>query len=131
MSEPTRDDYFQAIGEVALEIAGEGAGKILIYAEVEDGQVAADLYFSSTPDVQFRFPTPVLEELILGFWDHERWREGGHEWRTLAFVIEDERFAVDLQFPEQLEPDEDIHDRRPGVLDKHFAGRTIDYSNPG
>ena len=131
MSDPTRDDYFQAIGEVALEIAGEGAGKILIYAEVEDGQVAADLYFASTPDVQFRFATPVLEDLILALWDHERWREGGQEWRTLAFVIEDERFAVDLGFPELLDPDEDIDDRRPGVIIRHFGDRLIDYSNPG
>lgn len=66
VEDSTMSDYFQRIGQVTMGIAGDDKAKILLYAEVEDGVISADLLFN-LPDeqiVHFRFATAELRELI-------------------------------------------------------------------
>ena len=42
---PTIEQLYQDIGAVAREVADDLAGKLLVYAEVEDGVISADIFY--------------------------------------------------------------------------------------
>lgn len=127
-------DFIQAIGAAALDQAGsEADGRVLVYAEVEDGALSADLFVEhvSVASVRYLFAGPDLEQAILDFWEQSKADPQAGEWRTLAYLIRpDGRFTMDLKYPDQVDPDEDVSDRRPPVLKAHFGDAKIDYSRP-
>jgi hypothetical protein len=122
---------YQEIGQATLSLAEGRTEKLLVYSEVEDGVISADVFYVSQADVvRFRFSPSSVKDLIYSFW--ERWKEqpGNHEWRTMSYVVDGGRFSIDLTYPDQINPNEDITVRRPQVIKKHFGDRTVDYSNP-
>jgi len=65
--------------------------------------------------------------LVYAYWEHSRLE---HEWRALSYVLENGRLAVDLSYPNDLNPNDDLSDRRPIAVGRAFPGLSIDYSNP-
>lgn len=129
---PNVDDFYQRIGEAAFDAASDAVGRLMIYAEIEDGAVSADLFYVDRPgNVRFRFCPKTLSDLIYGFW--EAWRDapGASEWRTMCYVVEDDgKFSIDLKYPEQIDENEGLSDRRPRVVASLFPGMTLDYGRP-
>ena len=126
------EQFYQDIGQAALAEAEDLAGKLVVYAEIEEDSVSADLlYVESAGKVRFRFCSGDLRDLLYAFWEAWRGVAGNEEWRTLAYVINDDgRFAMDIQYPDQLDEDEGLPERRPRVIAEHFDGMTVDYSRP-
>ncbi len=59
------NDVYQQIGRAALGCADDLAGKLLIYAEVEDGVISADLfYMNPSGKLRFRFCRQPMKNLI-------------------------------------------------------------------
>jgi hypothetical protein len=122
---------YQQIGQSALDLADGLAGKLLVYAEVEDGVISADLFYvKEGGTVRFRFSSKALQELLYTFW--EGWKEepGNREWRAMSYVVDGGKFKLDLTYPDQINADEDISDRRPLVVKKYFGDAKVDYSKP-
>jgi hypothetical protein len=46
-------------------------------------------------------------------------------------VIDEGAFKVELKFPEQVDEDEDLADRRPAAVRAVFGEGVVDYSSPG
>ncbi len=127
----TIEQLYPEIGRAALGLAEGLAGKLLVYAEVEDGVISADVFYVNQAGVvRFRFSPKPMQELIYSFW--ERWKEqpGNREWRAMSYVIEGGKFKIDLSYPDEINPDEDISERRPTVVKKHFGDMKVDYSKP-
>jgi hypothetical protein len=124
-------DYEQRIGQLAREIAGADAEKILIYSEVESGVISADLFFNSSKDetVRFRFASSELEEEIYCYWESSKSEIPGR-WRVMRYAITKGKFTIDFKFPEDVNPDEGLSDRRPIAVQECFGDAPIDYSNP-
>lgn len=132
------DPYFQEIGRLALEAAAEDAGKLLVYAELADGELDADIFFQD-PDsdlIQYRLAPPMLAAVIEAF--HAAWSAADPErtWRAMAFVIEDEGFRLDLTYGSEIEAledeaEDDISHRRPAKVREVFGEAMVDYSRPG
>ena len=125
------EDFYQQLGKAAVVLARDCAGKILVYAEVEDGVISADVFYLNTAgNVRYRFGSESLQELIYSFWEQWQKEPGNAEWRTLAFVVDAGKFAADLTYPDQIDPDEDVSERRPLIIKKYFGDTRVDYSNP-
>ncbi len=124
------ETLFQEIGAEALEMAPYSNGKLLIYSEVESGIISCDLFYINESNVvRYRFASDLLEDLVYKLW--ENWQKSGNqEWRTLAFIIEDGQFVMDIKYPDQIDESEDVSDRRPNVLKTHFGELKVDYSDP-
>jgi hypothetical protein len=125
------EQMYPEIGQAALDLADGLAGKLLVYAEVEDGVISADVfYLNQSGIVRFRFSPRPMQELIYSFW--EQWKEqpGNREWRTMSYVIDAGKFKIDLSYPDEINPDEDISERRPSVVKKYFGDLKVDYSKP-
>ena len=124
-------DAEQKIGRLALEMAEHAAERLLVYAEVEDEVISADLFYTTSVSegVRFRFASTALREEIYSFWD--AWRKDGKpEWRTMAYVMVGGKFSIDFLYEDQMKADEELHDRRPKVVREHFGDMKVDYSRP-
>jgi len=127
-------DPIQSIGTAALDQAGgDRDGRILIYAEVEEGAWSADLFVELGRDhgVRYLFAGPALERAVLEHWERSRADPQAGEWRTMTFLIHpDGRFTIELKYPDQVDPEQGVSERRPAVLRAHFGDARIDYSRP-
>ena len=126
------DNFYQAIAEEALASAQNIDGRLLVYSEIEDGVVSADLFYvqSSDSKIRFRFGSSQIKDLIVSFWEAWRGTPGNREWRVMTFVIEGGAFNIDFNYPDQIDEDEDLSDRRPRVIKRYFGDSLVDYSNP-
>ena len=88
----------QRIGQLALEMVEGPVDRLLVYAEVEDGVISVDVFYALllSEMVRFRFATPALQQAVYSLWEDAR-RQGSQEWRTMAYVVSDGRFTIDLQ----------------------------------
>ena len=123
---------YQQIGAEILSSLGDNMHKVLLYSEVEDGVISADLFFqpSSNHSVSFRFAPDSIKSLIYTFWSSGEESVQPNSWRILQYIVENGKFAVDLSYPDQLDHSEDLSDRRPRALANHFPGAKVDYSKP-
>lgn len=135
MNAPSPDsELVRSIATAALEQAGgDRDGRILIYAEVEEGAWSADLFveLGRAHGIRYLFGGPALERAILEHWEGSRADPQAGAWRTMAFLIHpDGRFTIELKYLDQVDPEQDVSERRPAVLRAHFGDARIDYSRP-
>jgi hypothetical protein len=124
------EQMYSEIGREALSIAGADlAGKLLVYAEAQDGVISADLAHASrqTGGVRIHVGPASLKRTVYDFWDLWRQNPQNREWRVMCYVIENGRFSIDLTYPDDLDPDEYLSDRRPRAIRKHFGAAEVDY----
>jgi len=109
----------QEIGNAALAVAQDIKGKLVIYAEVENGVVSADIFYVNYEGiVRFLFCPKPTKMLIYSFWD--QWKK--HPGKG--------RFKVNLIYPDKLNKNERVSDRRPLAVKKYFGDMKVDYSRP-
>lgn len=125
------EQLYQEIGQAALAVADGLAGKLLVYAEVEDGVISSDIFYVNMDGiVRFRFCPKPMQTLIYSLW--ERWKDNhdNQEWRVMCYVIENGKFGIDLIYSDQIKKNEDVSDRRPLAVRNYFGDMKIDYSKP-
>ena len=118
------ENHLQAIGS-AITGHPDFVSRAMLYAEVEDGVISADLFFEVADGVRFKFAPESLQEEVYAYWKHER---SEHEWRVLRYVVQDGRMSVDLRYPDEIGSGEDLSDRRPRAVAEVFPRLAIDYS---
>jgi hypothetical protein len=130
---PDFEAFYQDIGHLALGVASEEAVKIMVYAEMEDGSVSADVFYQEDdPDViHYRLSPPVLDAVLEAYWDACGREDPARAWRVLTYVIDEGAFKVELKFPEQVDENEDLAERRPAAVRAVFGEGVVDYSSPG
>ena len=126
------ESLYQEIGQEAINFADGLSGRLLIYAEVEEGTLSADMFYVSDASgrVRFRFCPKNIQGLIMNLWEEWKKYEGNREWRVLNYVIDDGKFSIDLSYPDQVNEDEELSDRRPLAVKKYFGDAEVNYKNP-
>ena len=126
------EKLYSLIGHAALRQADDLAGKLLVYAEVEEGVISADIFYVNRAGVvRFRFGSSAIQELIYSFWENWKSHPGNTEWRAMSMAIDGTHFNIDLTYPDQLNSQENILERRPELVMRHFGDLRVDYSDPG
>ena len=125
-------DHYQRIGQAALAVSGERVSKLLVYSEVEDGVVSADIFYQlqGRSTVDFRFAPPAMRELIYEYWQAGDKEIAPRSWAALKFVVEGGSFSTSFSYPDQFDSNEDLAERRPRAVAEYFPGVAIDYSAP-
>ena len=125
----TVEQLYQQIGRAATSLADDLAGKLLIYAEIEDGVISSDVFYvNQVGVVRFRLSPKPMRELIYSFWRQWKEQPGNRVWRTMAYVIDGKKFSIDLTYSDQINLDEDVAERRPAIVRKYFGDVAVDYS---
>ncbi len=120
---------YQEIGRESFAVAAEVQGKLLVYAEVEDGVISGSIFYEkgASRSVTFKFLSESLRGLIYSLWEAWSVQPGNAEWRAIAYLIHDGNFSIDLVYPEQISPDESLPERRLRVIHKYFGDVKVDY----
>ncbi len=128
----TIEDIYRQLGMYTLACAEELNGKLLIYAELEEGVISADMFYHEgiQKSVRFRFCPEEIRELIKELWKQWKNVKGNKEWRAMVFILENDKFSIEFIYPDQMSKDEELSDRRPRVVTDHFGTAKVDYSNP-
>ena len=120
-----------SIGEAATALCG-ATSTVLVYAEVDEDVISADLHFQPEGEdvVHFRFAPESLRDLIYEFWELGSDAVAPKSWAVLRFIVSAGKFTADLAYPDKLNPDEGVPERRSIVVRECFAGLKVDYSRP-
>ena len=125
-------DTYQSLAQKIIVFCEKNPQKALLYAEVSDGVISADLFFSfpSEKIVNFRFAPKYLKDDIYEFWRVGDEKIKPCSWATLSFIVENGQFKVAFMYPDQLDPNEELSDRRPRKIVEYFPDLPVDYSRP-
>jgi len=125
------EQLYQEIGRDALGIADSLAGRLLVYAEVQKGVVSADVFYVNTSGVvRYQFSPKPLQAVIYSFWEQWKAEPSNREWRIMSYLIDGGKFSLDLVYPDQIDENEELSDRRPRAIKKYFGDTKVDYSRP-
>ncbi|MBE7157679.1 MAG: hypothetical protein INR62_04465 [Rhodospirillales bacterium] len=127
------EELYQVVGRLALANAPGLSGKLLVYAEVQQGVIESGMFYERDVKriVTFRYCTDELEDRLYELW--ERWKEtpGNAPWFGLTYLVQDNKLQIDLLYPEQVNAREGLLDRRPRLVKQYFGDVKIDFSTPG
>lgn len=125
-------DHYQLLGQELMASCSATPAKALLYAEVEDGAISADVFFQlpTSATVLFRFAPEALRDRIYEFWESGENNIAPRSWAVIQFLVEAGRFTTDLTYPEQLDPEEGLPERRLRAIAKWFPGLVVDYTKP-
>jgi len=115
------EGLFQEIGLEAVAVAGDDlAGRLLVYAEVADGVISADLFYKTREGpVRLVLGPRPLKEIIYELWEQWKAQPGNGEWRVMSYVVDKEgKLTVDITYPDDLDKEEGLEDRRPKAVNK-------------
>src|SRR6187431_1804662 len=109
--------FLEAVLAKTVSDAGPNS-RVLLYAEVADGVISADLLWHppSEPKVLFRFASNQLKNLVYALWEHGAESIPAKSFAAIALVIENGAFTADLKYPNEFKKKEALSDRRPRVI---------------
>ena len=125
MLSPDIDSYYNRIGIEALALAPEESGKVLVYSEIESGMSTCGIFYQSGSDITSLKCSRRLDDLIYDFWEAWKSRPDYSEWRGISFSIVNTQFDVSFIYPESIDEDEPIWERRPRIVRSFFGDLNI------
>lgn len=123
------DGELGRIREQAVALAPDLNGRLLVYAEADDGTVSASIFYASIRGtVRFRYCPFPIEDLIYSHW--MVCADGSKKWSVMCMVVDGSCAQIEYVKPDQLIEDEYEFDRRPRAVAKYFGRADVDYSSP-
>ena len=121
----------QLVGTALQAQCPRDVRKVLLYAEIEEGVVAASVFFeTATNGLQFRYASDELERLTYEFWEVGSGSILPKSWRAIEYALVGQKLTVDLTYREEFKANEGEHERRPKVIARQFPGLNPNFSNP-
>jgi hypothetical protein len=142
MSAMSVEDLFQEIGREALAVAGDDlAGRLLVYAEVEDRVISADLLYKNREgDVRLVLGPSPLDDLVYELWQRWKAQPGNEEWRVMSYMVDnvdvdnvgkDADMKIHLTYPEDVDEEEaDMGVLRDRAVKKYFGDVKVIWTEP-
>lgn len=127
------EDLFQEVGREAVAVAGDDlGGMLLVYAEVEDRVISADLLYKNRKgDVQLVLGPSPLDDIVYELWERWKAEPGNQEWRVMSYIVDKGgKLTIDLIYPDDVDEEEDVTDRRPRAVKKYFGDVKIIRPDP-
>lgn len=125
----TISQLLQEIGSEAVSEADGLGGRLLLYAEVEEGAMSADIvYLTASRRLRLKFASHHLQDLIRELWRESAKQPPHHSWCAMEYVVDGGQFNLDFKYPDQVNIRQDLRPRRKRVVRAHFNGRDdMDY----
>lgn len=113
------------IGAVAAEMVGGDPDGLYIFAELTPGRIHAGVFKDEGRSVRYYDPTEELTDLILEAWEMESAKR--MRWTVMEYEVRGTEFDVKLIYPEELNPAEDLTDRRRAGLKRRYGDKPVIY----
>jgi len=113
------------IGQLLAEDADYPLEGTLLYAEVDWGYVAPSIFKDVGDRIVYRDPDlDRLGDALLDLWKAQ---ESEKRWTEIEYVIRDGKFHASFTYPDEIDPDEGMLDRRRRIVAKHFGDKPTVY----
>lgn len=125
MAETESERLLTEIGELLMEDDEYPSEPTLLYAELDFNFVGESIFKELGNQLVFRWPlNERLMYALLELWEAQGARD---RWSELEFVLRDGRFEVTYFYPDEIDPEEDLIERRERALRRHFGDKPIVY----
>jgi hypothetical protein len=72
-----------------------------------------------------------LKEFVYELWQRWKAQPGNEEWRVMSYLVDrDGKLTVDLTYPDDVDGEEDVTDRRPRAVTKYFGDVNVILPDP-
>lgn len=125
MAETESEQLLAEIGELLMSDEEYPSEPTLLYAQL-DHNVIGESIFKELGN-QFLYRRPLNERLpyaLLELWEAQ---DGPDRWSELEYVLRDGHFDVAYFYPDEIDPEEDVIERRERSLWRHFGKKPIVY----
>jgi hypothetical protein len=97
----------------------------LLYAQLDDNMVGESIFKKLGNQILYRWAiNRRLPFALLELWEAQ---DGGERWTELEYLCRDGRFEVVYIYPEEIDPDEDVVERRARAVQRRFGEKPIVY----
>lgn len=119
------ENLLNEIGRLLTEDRDYPFEPTLLYAQLDQGMVGESIFKELDNQVLYR--RPVIEDLphaLLDLWDAQA---GDDRWTEMEYLLRDGGFEVVYVFPDEIDPEEDVLERRARAVLRHFGEKPIVY----
>lgn len=121
-------DILNMLGQHLAEIIGNHPNDTFLYAEADEGFREAAIFHDEGDKVIYYNPSQELFDDIGRLWEVA---EPDKKWAVMMYDVKDGKFDAKFVFPEDLDPEKSIVDRREDALIERYGNKDVIYPDIG
>ncbi len=115
---------YASIGKECRSIVGENVDGLYLYGEAGEGYSGGAIFMDEGAIVRYHSLNQVIFDLLLQAWEIE---DQDQKWALMEYSIEGSRFDAKLIYPEDIDSNLSISDRRGIFLRRRFGDKPVIY----
>ena len=120
-------DMLNGIGQHLADILEQHPDGSYMYAEVDEGSCEAGVFLDEGEQVVYFDPSDELFDALFDLWE---FAEADKKWVVLHYEVKNGAFAVRFSYPDQIDPEESIVERRERALYERYGDKPVIYPEP-
>ena len=125
MSDDSSARFLKKNGELLMQSA-EASSDMLMYARAATGMVGISIFKDIGNHVSYQDDLGILADTVLDFWQGQL---PGNQWDEMEYIIRNGKFEANFIYSDQIDPEDDILDRRDRAVARVFGRKKIVYSS--
>ena len=113
------------IGQLLTEDSEYSSEPTLLYAQLDRNMIGESIF--KEPGNQILYRRPVNERLPYALLDLWEAQEGDDRWAEVEYLVRDGKFEVAYIYSDEIDPEEDVVERRARGVRRHFGEKPIIY----
>ncbi|MHA6723216.1 hypothetical protein [Sphingomonas sp. RS2018] len=125
MAKTESEELLAEIGGLLMEDHDYRVEPTLLYAQLDHNFTGQSIFKEVGNQLLFRWPmNERMTYALLELWEVQ---DGQVRWSELEYVLRDGRFDAAYFYPDEIDPQEDVIERRERSLQRHFGDKPIVY----
>ncbi|MEH3034936.1 MAG: hypothetical protein PGN23_17515 [Sphingomonas adhaesiva] len=125
MADAEAEKLLNEIGQLLMEDREYPVEPTLLYAQLDRNMVGESIFKELGNQILYR--RPVIEGLPYALLDLWETQDGGDRWSEMEYVLRDGKFEVAYIYPDEIDAEEDVVERRARAVRRHFGEKPIVY----
>lgn len=125
MASDESEKLLNEIGQLLTEDSEYPSEATLLYAQLDRNMVGESIFKELGNQILYR--RPVIKGLPYALLDLWEAQGGDDRWAEMEYVLRDGKFEVAYIYPDEIDRDEDVVERRARAVRRHFGEKPIVY----
>lgn len=125
MAHDESEHLLNEIGQLLAEDGEYPLNSTLLYAQLDRSMVGESIFKELDNEILYR--RPIIEGLPYALLDLWEAQEGDDRWVEMEYLVRNGAFEVVYIYPDEIDPEEDVVERRARAVRRHFGEKPIVY----
>ncbi|WP_231731988.1 hypothetical protein [Sphingomonas sp. CCH5-D11] len=125
MANDEAEKLLNEIGQLLMEDRKYPVEPTLLYAQLDRNMVGESIFKELGNQILYR--RPVIEGLPYALLDLWEAQEGEDRWAEMEYLLRDGKFEIVYIYPDEIDAEEDLVERRARAVRQHFGEKPIVY----